>query len=125
MPKKPAPQRAPIAVRLTEEMDKRFAKCAERTKQSKHALAIEAIEAAVEAIERNDYRLVVPIEFEVTHIPTPVGKPEALAARGERRVAPVGGRSSGSIAKRPLGYSINEPPASRTIEDPPDAGRKS
>lgn len=37
----------------------------------KHTLAQQAIEAAVEAIEKNGFRLVMPIEyrFEVTHVP--------------------------------------------------------
>lgn len=34
----------------------------------KHTLAQDAIEAAVEAIERNGYKIVVPIEFEVKHV---------------------------------------------------------
>jgi hypothetical protein len=35
----------------------------------KHTLAQDAIEAAVEAIERNGYKLVIPIQFEVTQVP--------------------------------------------------------
>lgn len=123
--KKPAgPQRAPVAVRLTEEMEKRLSKCAAKTKQSKHSLAIEAIEAAVEAIEENDYRLVVPIQFTVTHVPAEVGKREAPSARGGKHAADAGGRPSDSTVM-PLPPGLNEndaPPAPRTTTDSPHYG---
>lgn len=60
---------APISVRLSPELNQRLEEVAARTRLAKHSLAAMAIEAAVEAIEKNDYRLVVPIEFEVAHIP--------------------------------------------------------
>lgn len=63
-----APKTVPMSLRLTPELNERLEKCAERTKQKKHSLAQEAIEAVVDAIERNGYRLAIPIEFEVTHL---------------------------------------------------------
>lgn len=67
----------PISLRLSPELTRRLEEVAARTRQKKHALAQEAIEAAVDAIEKNDYRLVVPIEFSVTHVPK-LNIPEAL-----------------------------------------------
>jgi predicted DNA-binding protein len=67
----PKNQKTPLAVRLDSPTEKRLTTCAERVKQSKHHLMIAAIEAAVDAIERNDYRIVVPIAFAVTHEPRP------------------------------------------------------
>lgn len=128
--KKSGPRRAPVAVRLTEEMEKRLAVCAEKTKISKHSLAIEAIEAAVEAIERNDYRLVVPIEFTVTHVPAPAGKSEASATPGSKGVAGVGGRSSETTSpSRPeSAFSLSETgtdPAPRLTDEPLKLGKGS
>jgi len=45
----------------------------------------EAIEAAVEAIEKNDYRLVVPIAFEVTHIPIQKIQPAPAKSSSQSR----------------------------------------
>lgn len=59
----------PMSLRLSLELDARLKECAARLRQKKHSLAQEAIEAAVEAIEKNGYRLVVPIEFEVVRVP--------------------------------------------------------
>lgn len=42
-----------------------------------------AIEAAVEAIEQNDYRLVVPIQFEVSEIPAKAHPDESIKTRLE------------------------------------------
>jgi len=118
MPKKKAPQRAPIAVRLTEEMDRRFTECSAKTKMSKHALAIQAIEAAVEAIERNGFRLVVPIEFEVVRIPS--GKAEAPAAGAVKVAAAATGRSSRPAKKRTVIYGEHlEAPSPRVTTDSP------
>ncbi len=61
---------SPLVIRLEPEVHKRLKACAARTKIKKYTLAIMAIEAAVEAIERNDYSLVVPIEFEVVRVPS-------------------------------------------------------
>ena len=61
----------PLSLRLEPEVHARLEECAKRTKLKKYALALMAIEAAVEAVERNNYKLVVPIEFEVTHEAVP------------------------------------------------------
>jgi len=62
-------QRIPFSLRISPELAERLAECAKRTKKKKHALAQEAIEAAVEAIEQNNYRLVFPIEFGPKYLP--------------------------------------------------------
>src|SRR5947207_10413129 len=67
MPKKP--QRTPMSLRLTPELDKRLEEMAGRLGIKKHTLAKMAVEAAVEAIEQNDYRIVVPIQFAITRAP--------------------------------------------------------
>jgi predicted DNA-binding protein len=59
----------PFSLRLSPELTARLEECATQLRLKKHSLAQDAIEAAVEAIERNDYRLVVPVQFEVTHVP--------------------------------------------------------
>ena len=100
---------------------------ADRLGLKKNKLAQDAIEAAVAAIERNNYRIVVPIEFEVTHIPVATGKAEALAAGG-RPAVPAGGRSSGSTSPRPAIYTTNEgdaPSAARITSEPQAPGHGS
>jgi predicted DNA-binding protein len=66
---------ATLTLRINPELHKRLEECARRTHIKKYTLAILAIEAAVEAIEKNGYRLVVPIEFEVSRVPTEKSKP--------------------------------------------------
>ena len=61
----------PLSVRLSPELNKRLEETAERLKVTKHSLAQLAIESAVEAVEKNDNRLVFPIGFEVTHRAAP------------------------------------------------------
>jgi len=60
----------PMSLRLSPELAKRLEECAKRLRLKRHTLARDAIEAAIEAIEKNGYRLVIPIEFEVKHVPT-------------------------------------------------------
>lgn len=65
----------PLSLRLSEELHHRLIETAKNLKISKHALAQLAVEAAVEAIEKNDNMLVLPIRFaadiklDVTHVP--------------------------------------------------------
>ena len=59
----------PLSIKLSKELHERLIEVAERIGIAKHRLAEMAIEAAVEAIEKNGYRLVVPIEFQVAHAP--------------------------------------------------------
>lgn len=56
-----------MSVRLTEDLDQRLSKSAEEIRISRHALAELAIRAAVEAIEAQGGRLVLPLEFTTTH----------------------------------------------------------
>ncbi|MEW6304402.1 MAG: hypothetical protein AB1705_13070 [Verrucomicrobiota bacterium] len=59
----------PLSLRLSPELEGRLVECSHRLRMKKHTLAQEAIAAAVEAIEKNGYRLVVPVEFDVRHVP--------------------------------------------------------
>lgn len=61
----------PFSLRLSPELTARLEECAGRLRLKKHSLAQAAIEAAIEAIEANGYRLVVPIEFKVGQVPAP------------------------------------------------------
>lgn len=61
----------PLSFRIEPGLHKRLEECARRTRIKKYTLALMAIEAAVEAIEKNGYRLVVPIQFKVESAPTP------------------------------------------------------
>lgn len=55
----------PVSFRFSKEMRQRLKECSERTGIAERTIAQLAIQAAVDAIEQNDYRLVVPITFEV------------------------------------------------------------
>ena len=63
-------EKNPLSIKLSKELHDRLIRVAEETGIPKHRLAELAIEAAVKAIERNNYQLVVPIEFEVTRVPS-------------------------------------------------------
>jgi len=65
--------KAPLSLRLDPKVEERLTEAAKRLKLKKYQLAIMAIEAAITAVERNDNRLVLPIEFdlEVTRVPAP------------------------------------------------------
>jgi len=80
---------APLSVRLSPELNTRLEECAEKLRMKKHTLAQEAIEAAVDAIEANGYKLVVPIQFEITSVPVP-------------------------SAERPVDYQLNDKPKKKT-----------
>src|SRR5262245_25702528 len=53
----------PMSLRLPPELLQRLEECASRLKIKRHTLAQNAIEAAIEAIERNGYRLSLPMQF--------------------------------------------------------------
>src|SRR6266446_7332974 len=53
----------PMSLRLPPELHQRLEECATRLKIKRHTLAQNAIEAAIEAIERNSYRLSLPMQF--------------------------------------------------------------
>ena len=71
-----------ISFKVTQALSDRVDECADRTGQSRAGLAEMAIEAAVNAIEANNFRLVVPIEFDVRHIPVMLRPPEQGKASG-------------------------------------------
>ena len=52
-----------MSLRLQPELYQRLEECAVRLKIKRHTLAQNAIEAAIEAIERNGYRLSLPLQF--------------------------------------------------------------
>ena len=54
----------PMSLRLSPELHKRLEECAARLKIKRHTLAQNAIEAAIEAIEKNGYRLSLPMQFQ-------------------------------------------------------------
>jgi CRISPR/Cas system-associated endoribonuclease Cas2 len=62
-------QMSALTLRIDPELHQRLEQCAERTHIKKYTLAILAVTAAVEAIEKNQYRLVVPIQFDVARVP--------------------------------------------------------
>jgi len=68
-----------LALRISAELNERVEKCAHELRQKKHSLAQAAVEAAVEAIERNEYQLVVPIKFDVASVPSPA-RPQPLSS---------------------------------------------
>lgn len=84
------PQTVPMSLRLSPELAARLEKCAQNLKQKKHTLAQAAIEAAVEAIEQNDYQLVVPIRFDVTHVAVErlQGKSSSSSSKYQEGVGP-------------------------------------
>lgn len=90
---------SPLVFRLQKGLHERLEKCAKETRLKKYALALLAIEAAVEAIEKNNYELVVPIKFEVSRVPA--ASPKNLSSSNSQ-----GGENSGeepgpAKAKRP------------------------
>ena len=52
-----------MSLRLPPQLHRRLEECAARLKLKRHTLAQTAIEAAIEAIERNGYRLSLPLQF--------------------------------------------------------------
>ncbi len=53
----------PMSLRLSSELHQRLEECAARLKIKRHTLAQNAIEAAIEAIEKNGYRLSLPMKL--------------------------------------------------------------
>lgn len=77
-----------MSVRLTEEIDERLTKTSEQVNLSRHALAEMAIRSAVEAIERQGGRLVLPLEFTTTH--EAVAKPAAPTVKTGQQSSAAG-----------------------------------
>ena len=61
----------PMSLRLSPQLHQRLEECAARLKLKRHTLAQNAIEAAVEAIEKNGYRLSLPMRFRFLNEPEP------------------------------------------------------
>src|SRR2546425_9430939 len=87
----------PMSLRLAPELHQRLDECAARLKIKRHTLAQNAIEAAVEAIERNGYRLSLPMQFRFPH------ESEAEIARcpqGQEEISRVEERGPAYTVKR-------------------------
>lgn len=59
-----------LSLWISPELHQRLEECARQTKQKKTALAQAALEAAIEAIEENGFRLVIPMKFLPAEIAT-------------------------------------------------------
>ena len=93
MPKDPYP----MSLRLPSELHQRLEECAARLKIKRHTLAQSAIEAAIEAIEKNGYRLSLPMQFRFAN------ESEAEMVRypqGQEEVSRVEERGTAYTAKR-------------------------
>ncbi len=79
----------PMSLRLSPQLHKRLEECAARLKIKRHTLAQNAIEAAIEAIEKNGYRLSLPMQFQFVEEPEREGirypEPQTELTRVEER----------------------------------------
>jgi predicted DNA-binding protein len=87
----------PMSLRLAPELHRRLEECAARLKIKRHTLAQYAIEAAIEAIERNGYRLSLPLQF---RFPNESGGEMARYPQGQAEISRVEERGPAYIAKR-------------------------
>jgi hypothetical protein len=88
-------------------LNQRLEDCAAALRMKKHTLAQEAIEAAVDAIEKNDFKLVVPVQFEVTH--KPVKSAVTKYPEGSGRPETYVDRPSGRPELNEAGEETNSP----------------
>jgi len=58
-----------VSVATVKSVLERLAACSEKTRLPQSILAESAILAVVEAIEKNGYRVVFPVEFNVAYVP--------------------------------------------------------
>jgi predicted DNA-binding protein len=72
-------KKVPMSLRLDDDVEERLEECSKRLKMRKHTLAQAALEAGIEAIEKNGYKLVFPLEFEVKHIAIPNPKSDSTS----------------------------------------------
>lgn len=77
-------QRKPMSVRLDPEIESRLDEVCQRLGISKHSFALLALEAGVEAAEENEYRLVLPLKFQPTHIAVKAAPPHNLEESSSR-----------------------------------------
>jgi predicted DNA-binding protein len=101
-------EKVPMSLRFPEGLERRLEECAARLQVRKHTLAQQAIEAAVQAIEQNDFRLVVPVayRFEVTHVPT-------------ARSYPMPGAHALELNEKPAPPPQTGPPDRKPTKGPP------
>src|SRR5213596_1353852 len=85
----------PMSLRLPPELHQRLEECAARLKIKRHTLAQNAIEAAIEAIEKNGYRLSLPMQFEFAN------QPESAKAR-----YPAGQEELSRVEERGPQYTV-------------------
>ena len=82
--RKPASNKLdPLGLRFDEDMSRRLVKCAERLGQTKTALGQQAVIALVEAIERANYQMVIPLEISVAYLPAATRKTAAKSYQEE------------------------------------------
>ena len=87
----------PMSLRLPPELHQRLEECAGRLKIKRHTLAQNAIEAAIEAIERNGYRLSLPMRF---RLPNESEAEMARYPQGQEEISRVEERGSAYTVKR-------------------------
>lgn len=107
-------EKTPVSIKLDPDLHQRLEAGAERTRIRKYALMIMAMEALVEALEKNDWKLVVPVKFEVTHIP----RARVEVASEEQSLIEDSG-------KEKVSYRVNTstPAAIQDAEKPPASAR--
>jgi len=89
--------RYPMSLRLSPELHQRLQECAARLKIKRHTLAQNAIEAAIEAIEKNGYRLPLPMQFRFSNEP---GSEVARYPKGHEELSHVEERGPTYTVKR-------------------------
>jgi hypothetical protein len=87
----------PMSLRLAPELHQRLEECAARLKIKRHTLAQNAIEAAVDAIERNGYRLSLPMQF---RFPNESEAETGRYPQGQEEISRVEERGSAYASKR-------------------------
>ena len=86
-----------MSLRLPPELHQRLEECAARLKIKRHTLAQNAIEAAIEAIERNGYRMSLPMQF---RFPNESEAERGLLAQGQEAISRVEERGPAYTVQR-------------------------
>ena len=68
--RKPASKPYSFRFPRTNDLEDRLKKAAKACEQPANKLCQDAIQKLVETIEKHDYRVVLPLEFALTHVPT-------------------------------------------------------
>lgn len=98
-------EKNPISLKLEAGLHERLEKAATEVGVKKHTLAIMAIEAVVDAIEQNDYQLVLPVKFVPVNVPF-------------EQVPPFNPKSDGVKMKRSKRYPGHSPKNIHLNESP-------